>query len=108
DDIRATVFDIDYHHVPYRPDLAPVGEFYRSEKAELFFPVFSFLVPHQSPVSIKGSLVEVQQFSRIAVALIFGSNLENVRVHDSTLFAPGQVIARLASDGEMLLADIGQ
>src|SRR5262245_33230499 len=53
DDGGATVLDIDYHHVPDRPDLASVCEFYRSEEAELFFPVFSFLVPHQSPVSIK-------------------------------------------------------
>ena len=99
DDSRSTVLDIDYHHVPYRPDLAPVSEFYRSEEAELFFPVFSFLVPHQSPVSIKGGLVEVQQFSRIAVAWIFGRDLENVRVHDFPLFVQGQVIARLASEG---------
>ena len=43
DDGGSTVLDIDYHHVSYGPDLASVGEFYRSKEAELFFPVFSFL-----------------------------------------------------------------
>src|SRR5262245_47315444 len=75
---RSAVLNIDYHHVPYRPDLPSVGQFYWSEKTELFFPVFPFLIPHQSPVSIKGGLVEVQQFSRITEAWIFGRDLENV------------------------------
>src|SRR5262245_44460534 len=98
DDGGSAVLDVDDHDVSHRPDLAAVGQFYWSEEAELFFPVFPLLVPHQGPVGIKGSLVQVQQFSRIAVAWIFGCDLENVCVDHFPLFVQRQVIARLASE----------
>src|SRR5262245_41224200 len=86
DDGGSAVLNVDDHDIPHRPDLAAVGQFYWSEETELFFPVFSFLIPHQSPVSIKSGLVEVQQLSRIAVAWIFGGDLENMCVDHLPLF----------------------
>ena len=50
-------------------------------------------------MSIKGGLVEVQQFSRIAVVWIFGRDFENVGVYDFPLFVQGQVVAVLAGKG---------
>src|SRR5262245_11434044 len=108
DDGGSAVLDVDDDHVPHRPDLPSVGQFYWSEETELFFPIFSLLIPHQGPVGIKGGLVQVQQLSRIAVAWIFGCDLENVCVDHFPLFVQRQVITRLSRKRQMLLTDVGQ
>ena len=59
-DSGSTVLDIVDDHVSYGPNLAAVGELYRSEETELLFPIFSFFVPDQGPVSVKGYFVKVQ------------------------------------------------